>query len=155
MERSEIQRVLKECEFFKSLRPVQIEKLADICRMQRADVGEALYRQGEIGDHLYIVVEGQVVLERAISVGVRRGTVAVALLAKGRIFGGWSTLLNEAHLLMLSAVCNKPALLVTFKGTELRRLMTEDVQLGFELLEKLCFLLRERLQLALGAIENL
>jgi hypothetical protein len=102
-----------------------------------------------------IVIEGQVVLERAISVGARRGTVAVASLGQGRIFGGWSTLLNEPHLLMLSAVCNKPARLLTFQGAELRRLMTADMQLGFNLLEKLCFLLRERLQLALGAIENL
>jgi CRP/FNR family transcriptional regulator, cyclic AMP receptor protein len=155
MERSDIQRALEECGFFKGLRPAQVERIAAICRMQRADAGEALYRQGELGEDLFIVVEGQVVLERAISVGVRRGTVAVAMLGKGRIFGGWSTLLNEPHLLMLSAVCNKPALLVAFKGTELRRLMTADMQLGFDLLEKLCFLLRERLQLALGAIENL
>jgi CRP/FNR family transcriptional regulator, cyclic AMP receptor protein len=155
MERSDIQRSLEECEFFKSLRPAQVESIAAICRMQRADAGEALYRQGELGEDLFIVVEGQVVLERAISVGARRGTVVVAMLGKGRIFGSWSTLLNEPHLLMLSAVCNKPALLVAFKGTELRRLMTADMQLGFGLLEKLCFLLRERLQLALGAIENL
>ena len=155
MERSDIQQALEACEFFKGLRPLQIDKVAAICRMQRSDAGAVLYRQGERGEDLFIVVEGQVILERAISVTARRGTVAVAMLGKGRFFGGWSTLLNEPHMLMLSAVCSKPALLVTLKGADLRRLMTADMQLGFDLLEKLCFLLRERLQLALGAIENL
>jgi len=41
------------------------------------------------------------------------------------------------------------------KGADLRRLMTGDIRLGFAVLERLCFLLRERLQLALGAIETL
>jgi CRP-like cAMP-binding protein len=155
MEQPDIQRALEGCEFFKGLRASQVERIAAICRIQRADAGETLYRQGDLGDDLFILVEGQVVLERAISIGERRGTVAVAILGKGRVFGCWATLLNEPHVLMLSAVCRKPALLVTFKGTELRRLMAADMQLGFDLLEKLCFLLRERLQLALGAIENL
>jgi len=88
-------------------------------------------------------------------VGQRQGTVAWPCWEGAGFSAGWSTLLNEPHMLMLSAVCKKPALLVAFKGTELRGLMTADMQLGFDLLEKLCFLLRERLQLALGVIENL
>jgi CRP-like cAMP-binding protein len=119
------------------------------------DAGDFVYRQGGAGENLFIVAEGQVLLERAVSVGARRGSVAVAMLGKGRVFGGWSTLLNEAHVLMLSAVCRKPCVLVTLKGGELRRLMTGDIPLGFAVLEKLCFLLRERLQLALGVIETL
>jgi hypothetical protein len=77
------------------------------------------------------------------------------MLGRGKIFGGWSTLLNERHTLMLSAVCRKPSVLVVLKGADLRRLMTGDIRLGFAVLERLCFLLRERLQLALGAIETL
>jgi CRP-like cAMP-binding protein len=114
-----------------------------------------VYRQGGAGRDLFIVAEGQVLLERAVSVGARRGSVAVAMLGKGRVFGGWSTLLNEEHVLMLSAVCRKPCALVALEGSELRRLMTGDIRLGFVILERLCFLLRERLQLALGAIETL
>lgn len=155
MEMSAIQKVLEECEFFKGFDRTQAECIARICRVCRYEAGESVYQQGGLGEDLYIVAEGQVVLERAVRVGPRRGSVAVAMLGKGKIFGGWSTLLNERHTLMLSAICRKPAVLVVLKGAELRRLMTGDIRLGFAVLERLCFLLRERLQLALGAIETL
>jgi CRP-like cAMP-binding protein len=150
-----IQKVLEECEFFKGLDRQQVECIAPICRVCRYEAGESVYRQGGSGEDLHVVVEGQILLERAVSVGPRHGSVAVAMLGKGKIFGGWSTLLNEGHTLMLSAVCRKPAVLLVLKGADLRRLMTADIRLGFALLERLCLLLRERLQLALGAIEAL
>jgi CRP-like cAMP-binding protein len=155
MEMSDIQKILEECEFFKGLDRQQIESIAPICRACRYEAGAVIYQQGGLGEDLYIVVEGPVVLERAVRVGARHGSVAVAMLGRGKIFGGWSTLLDERHTLMLSAVCRKPAVLVVLKGADLRRLMTSDIRLGFAVLERLCFLLRERLQLALGAIETL
>lgn len=155
MDIPDIAKTLEACEFFKDLKPDQVARIAPICEILRLDAGDFVYRQGNAGEDLFIVAEGQVLLERAVSVGARRGSVAVAMLGRGKVFGGWSTLLNEAHVLMLSAVCRKPCVLVTFKGAELRRLMNGDIPLGFAILEKLCFLLRERLQLALGAIETL
>ena len=155
MDVSDIPKILVECEFFKDFDPEQIASIALICNTLRLDAGELVYRQGGSGENLFIVAEGQVILERAVSVGARRGSVAVAVLGKGRVFGGWSTLLNQAHTLMLSAVCRKPCVLIALKGADLRRLMTADISLGFAILERLCFLLRERLQLALGAIETL
>jgi hypothetical protein len=108
-----------------------------------------------VGDELFIIAEGQVMLERAVSVGSRKGTVPVAVLGKGKIMGGWSTLLNEPHMLMLSAVCKRPSVLLAIKGVDLRQQMTGDIQLGFRILEKLCLLLRERVQATLGAMDNI
>jgi hypothetical protein len=81
--------------------------------------------------------------------------VPVAVLGKGKIIGGWSTLLNETHVLMLSAVCQRPAVLLAIKGADLRQRMTGDIALGFRILEKLCLLLRERVQVTLGALNSL
>jgi CRP-like cAMP-binding protein len=155
MDKLDISKALEACEFFKDLKPEQIAAIIPICKILRVDAGDFVYRQGGAGEDLFIVAEGQVLLERAVSVGARQGSVAVALLGKGKVFGGWSTLLKEAHVLMLSAVCRKPCVLVALEGAQLRRLMTGDILLGFAILERLCFLLRERLQLALGAIETL
>lgn len=155
MDLLDIPKTLAACEFFKDFKPEQIAAVAPICTILRFDAGDFIYRQGGSGENLFIVAEGQVLLERAVSVGARRGSVAVAMLGKGRVFGGWSTLLNEAHVLMLSAVCRKPCVLLALRGAELRRLMTGDIPLGFAVLERLCFLLRERLQFALGAMETL
>ncbi|HWR93405.1 MAG TPA: hypothetical protein VN300_13285, partial [Desulfobacterales bacterium] len=62
---------------------------------------------------------------------------------------------SEPHMLMLSAVCQRPALLLAIRGVDLRERMTRDIALGFRILEKLCLLLRDRVQVTLGALDNL
>jgi hypothetical protein len=57
---------------------------------------------------LFIIAEGQVVLERFTLAGSRRGPVAVGVRGRSQLFGGWSTLLGEPQRLMLSAICRKP-----------------------------------------------
>jgi CRP-like cAMP-binding protein len=151
----EIVQSLEEADFFKGLDPHQIQRVAAICELRDCYAGEFVYQQGDSSGLLFIIVEGQVVLERFTHVGARRGTVAVGILGRGQLFGGWSTLLGEPHRLMLSAICRKPSRLVMFKGAELREMMTGDMRLGFDILERLCFLLRERVQFALGAMENI
>jgi CRP/FNR family transcriptional regulator, cyclic AMP receptor protein len=41
------------------------------------------------------------------------------------------------------------------RGTELRKLMSEDSEIGFHVLERLCFLLKDRVQAAYGALEKI
>ena len=74
---------------------------------------------------------------------------------KGRVFGCWSTLLDDPHILMSSAVCQTPTKIVSLIGSELREMMIEDAELGFNLLERLSFLLRDRIQAAYGALEKI
>ena len=155
MQVDDIRALLETYEFFKGLDPAQLAGIASICRPCRFEVGETIYRQGGLGEEIFVIAEGQVILERAVSVGPRKGTVPVAVLGKGKIMGGWSTLLNEPHTLMLSAVCKRPAVLLAINGTEFRRQMTADILLGFRILEKLCLLLRDRVQAMLGAMDNL
>jgi hypothetical protein len=56
---------------------------------------------------------------------------------------------------MLSAVCRRPAVLLAINGAELRQRMSADISLGFRLLEKLCLMLRDRVQATLGAMDNI
>jgi CRP-like cAMP-binding protein len=155
MESREIEQALAECEFFRDLAPGQILSIAAVCDLRRCRAGETVFSQGGSGEHLYVVADGLVFLERGGRLGPRRTAVTVAMLGKGKLLGGWSTLLGQPHTLMLSAICQKDSTLVAVKGAELRRLMTADIQLGFDVLEKLCFLLRERIQSTLGALENI
>jgi CRP/FNR family cyclic AMP-dependent transcriptional regulator len=155
MQTDEVRNILEACEFFKGLDSGQLAGITPICRSCRFEAGETIYRQGGVGEEIFIIAEGQVMLERAVSVGPRKGTVPVAVLGKGKIMGAWSTLLNEPHTLMLSAVCRRPAVLLAINGPELRQRMTADILLGFCILEKLCLLLRERVQATLGAMDNL
>jgi CRP/FNR family cyclic AMP-dependent transcriptional regulator len=100
MNRSEIKQALAGCEFFENLEEGDIEKIISLCWHREFKAGEYVFQQGDFGEHLHVIAEGQVVLERAIDLGVRKGTVTIEALGKGRVLGSWSTLLGQPHLLM-------------------------------------------------------
>lgn len=155
MEPTKIQAALASCEFFKGLDDADIQKVVALCWERNFKAGETLFQQGDYGEHLYVIAEGQVVLERSVDLGHRRGTVTIEALGKGRVTGSWSTLLDQPHLLMSSAVCQKPTRALALRGADLRNLMLSNKDLGFNIMEKFCFLLKDRIQAAYGAMEKI
>jgi CRP-like cAMP-binding protein len=150
-----VKEVLAGCEFFKDFEKKEIEGIAAICRMESFGAGDSLFRQGDFGGDLYVIADGQVFLERATDLGGRKGSVVISMLGKGRVCGCWSSLLNDAHHLMSSAVCQKDTKVVVVEGDLLRKMMIHEKNFGFAVLEKLCFLLRDRIQGAYGAMEKI
>ena len=155
MDRSEIFEALESSEFFRGLDRKDLEKIAGLCREETFQPGQVIFRQGDTGDRVYIIAEGQVTLERTVDLGTRRGNVVIGIIGKGRAFGCWSTLLGISHSFLSSASCQKPTKAVLFNGTEIRALMLSNPALGFCILERLCFFLRDRLQSVYGAMEKI
>lgn len=155
MERSQIIQTLSGSEFFLGFGEQDIDEIADICEARTVDTGACLFQQGDLGEDLFIVAEGKVHLERAMNMGERKGKVTIDVLGKGRVLGCWSTLLEKPHVLMSTAVCQRPSLVLAMKGVRLRALMTRNRELGFNVLERLCLLLRDRIQAAYGALDKI
>ncbi len=155
MDMMEIEKAIEKSNFFIGLQQDDIRKVATLCKAQTYDVGDFVFRQGDLGESLYIIVKGQVYLERATDLGTRKGTVVIDIMGQGRFLGCWSTILGEPHILMSSACCQTPTQIVTFRGADLRALMHDNGEFGFNILERLCFLLRERIQAAYGALEKI
>ena len=154
MKSDEVIQFLHNSRFFKNLAHESICKVASLCREAAFETGESVFKQGASGEHLYTIQTGQVHLERVMNMGSHKGRVIIDTLGKGRTFGCWSTLLGEPHVLMSTATCQKPTLLLMINGRDLRRMMTEKSGFGFEIMERLCFLLRDRLQAAYGAMDR-
>lgn len=155
MEREAMEQAIAGCEFFQGLGPGDVSKITALCWERSFDDGECVFQQGDYGEHLYVIAEGQVVLERTVDLGVRKGTVTIEALGRGRVMGSWSTLLDQPHLLMSSAVCQNPTRLLVMRGADLRHLMLSNTALGFNVMEKFCFLLKDRIQAAYGAMEKI
>jgi CRP-like cAMP-binding protein len=154
MKPQEIEEVLRSSRFFKGLDDNVIQKVASIGEVISLKGGEHVFRQGDFGEKIYIIVEGYVLLERATNLGDRQGRVVIDALGKGRFLGCWSSLLNEPHILMSSASCQKPTTVISIKGSDLREIMLSDFELGFRVMERLCFQLRDRIKAAYGAMEK-
>ena len=155
MERRDIARVLETSEFFKGLDESNIDRIAALCQVETYEPGEYVFRQGDFGDKLYVIAEGRIFLERSVDLDTRKGTIVIGILGKGRVFGCWSTLLDEPHNLMSSAASEKATKVLAIKGVDLREVMLGNIDIGFNILERLCLLLRNRIQGAYGAMEKI
>ena len=154
MQPEEIFSALQNSKFFHNLADDHLRKVASLCREENYEVGDWVFKQGDYGEHLYLVIDGHIHLERSMSIGDREGHVIIDTLGKGRTLGCWSALLGDPHILMSSAVCEKPSRVLRIKGTELRRMMEASVEFGFDMMERLCFLLRDRIQAAYGVMDR-
>ena len=77
-------RVLSEHELLGHLKPKELKKLLASARVQRFGMGEILFRRGDRGDKLFVVLSGR------ITIGTRLGPGKVNVLdvlGEGRIFG--------------------------------------------------------------------
>ncbi len=155
MDREEMKQVIASCELFDRLEKSDIDKIINLCREKTFNVGEYIFHQGDSGEHLYIIIEGQVMLERSINLGVRKGIVSMGILGQGHVLGSWSLLLDRSSLLLSSTLCQKTTRTLAMRGADLRNLMLTNKDFGFNVLEKLCFLLKDRIQAAFGAMEKI
>lgn len=155
MDNSEIEQALESCEFFRGLGKDDVQKIAGLCHINSYEIGDYVFQQHDFGEHLYVIAEGRISLERSVDLSTRKGNVIIETLGKGRVLGCWSTLLGESHFLMSSAACQKATKVVVMKGSDLRDLMLANTGLGFNVLERFCFLLRDRIQAAYGALEKI
>lgn len=155
MKRKEIENVLENCEFFRGLGKRDVSKISGLCRLEAYESGESVFHQSSYGEHLYVIAEGSVNLERSVDLGARKGNIVIETLGKGRVLGCWSTLLGMPHILMSSATCLTPTNIVAMNGASLRAMMVENPKLGFNVMERLSFLLRDRIQAAYGAMEKI
>lgn len=154
MESQTLSAVLQESAFFAGMTAEDIGQVASLCRQVAYAPGDFVFRQGDRGEHLYTIAEGLIHLERCVNLGARQANVLIDTLGKGRTLGCWSALLGEPHVLMSSACVQKPTVVVACSGVELRRMMTDNTVFGFNIMQRLCFLLRERIQAAYGAMDR-
>ena len=151
----QIETVLENCEFFRELEKEEIKEIALLCQVVEYEVGEFIFQQGDFGEDLYVIAEGHVLIERSIDLGERKGSVVLDTLGKGRVAGCWACLLGESHNLMSSACCQKPTKALTLNGPELRKLILRNTTAGFHIMERFCFLLKDRIHAAYGAMEKI
>jgi len=151
----DMEHTLRSCEFFELLGARELVEISKLGQVAAYQSGEYVFRQGDYGEHIYIIMEGLIYLERTVDLGKHKGNVVIEMLGRGRVLGCWSTLLDMPHVLMSSAVCQKPTKIVAIKGADLRQMMIGNTELGFNLMERLCFLLRDRIQAAYGAMEKI
>ena len=147
---------LRICELFDSLDEGELQvltnQLGDNCRLESYQAGDHVFNQGELSSNLYIIVSGQVVLQRTVNLGDKTATRPLGLLSKGRAMG-WSALLYGPRYATASAVCRQPSELIVADGASLREVLEKEPVMGFKVMDRLACLLGDRLRAAYNSME--
>jgi CRP/FNR family transcriptional regulator, cyclic AMP receptor protein len=106
----------------------QLKKLASLAREVEFSTAEIIYRKGELGRALYLIEEGEVVIEAEV---VGQDYVPTDRLGPGEFFG-WSSLFPPARKLGQTRVV-KPTRSMAFEAEGVRLAMQSDHNLEYSL----------------------
>ena len=81
-------RFLRDIPTFDSLNPEQIEDLAALCETHTFTTSSYIFRQGDLGNSLFVIVDGRVAIEREISSAT--DTVSLTMVGPHEYFGEMS-----------------------------------------------------------------
>ncbi len=153
---SEIIEGLRTCELFDVINEgemqVLLSALGDACEMGSCKGGDHVFDQGELSSRLYVIVDGQVLLQRAVNMGSKIAQWPLGLLGKGRAMG-WSALLYGPRYCTASAICQKPSQIIAIEGDSLRSVLEKQPRIGFKVMDRLACMLGERLKAAYNTME--
>lgn len=140
----ELQEILSSVEIFDGLNNDELAQVAMICRERRLQKGEAITRQGQSGDELYIVTQGFV--EVVLGEGAATSRVVVNL-GSGQIIGEMSLVDQGPRSATVRAI-EDPTIVQVIQRRDFDNLCQNNFHIGFIVMRNiaadLSFKLRHR-----------
>ncbi|OQY35963.1 MAG: hypothetical protein B6243_04095 [Anaerolineaceae bacterium 4572_5.2] len=93
---------LETSSFLNKLNKQQLKELVAICAIETCTTGEVIFKQGDIGGVMYIVVEGKVLLERELD--QRDDTISMNIVKPKTSFGEISLFVDAPRSVTASAM---------------------------------------------------
>ncbi|MEX0704103.1 MAG: cyclic nucleotide-binding domain-containing protein [Planctomycetales bacterium] len=136
----EIVEMLRNVQFLREVSDELILQLAGISQAIDFPAGSVVFRQGEPARTIFLVVEGEVVLELcAAGVGCRR----ILTVGPGDLLG-WSPVLENERL-TATARTVEATRLIALDGAQLRSMGERSPRLGYEFMKRAALALAKRL----------
>ncbi len=124
------------------LSPMETNFLASLSRHERFDPGEVIFREGDVGEAMYLVLDGQVMISKLIH---GAGEEALAFLGRGAYFGEMALIDREKRSATAKAHAEGAVVLAIRRDVVEGLLQLEHVS-SARLLRLLCSLMAERLR---------
>lgn len=137
---ADLTNTLHRIPWFVDLPQEKIERLASIAAIHDMEPGDYLFKEGDREDYLFILLEGQVVLEMEVPT---RGQVAV-YTAESLDVIGWSSMTPIVRQRTASVRATQPSLLVALNNKLLMQLCDEDHELGYLIMRRLANIVANR-----------
>jgi CRP-like cAMP-binding protein len=135
--------VLRESSLFADLSDAQLGEVARISQVQTYKGGETIFKEGEPGNRLFLIAQGEVRISRDVP---GAGEEALAILKRPACFGEMAVF-DRSHR-STDAYANGACTLVTITRPDLELLLEFDPELGFVILKAVVRQLSSRLRAA-------
>ena len=139
--------VIEHIRLFEDFDRGEIEMLAAHLRCYRAPAGAVVIREGDSGDFMVILLDGQCEIVRNDPTGVPR---RISLAGPGKTLGEMSMIDGEPRF--ASCVALEDTLFAVLDRDSLSRIIAADPRLGIKILMELVLLLSQRLRSASGKL---
>jgi len=126
---------------FKGLSPAVLARIAHAFRVEQHEAGTVVFREGEQGDKLYLIISGTVRISQRLG---PTGEEALAVLHQGDYFGDMA--LIDAHPRSADAIVEETTITYTIRRNEFLSLLRGDVELTINVLFRFIDTLVERLR---------
>jgi CRP-like cAMP-binding protein len=133
--------VLRSMPFTQGMESDQIKKLASLAVEVKFAPGEVIFRDGDEATALYLIEEGQIVLEAHVA---GRGLVTMLTLGPGELLG-WSSLFPPRRKTSTARV-TKPTWAIAINTEKLQELCQVDHQLESEIIHRVSDIIAQRLK---------
>ena len=132
---------LRHVAIFKDLDDEELSAVAELCAEEKFVSGEFIFREGEAGNRLYLVTEGEVRISRDVP---GSGEEALAVLKAGALFGEMAVFDRTER--STHAISNGGTTALTISRPDFEMLMDFDRELAYKVLWAVVRVLSARLR---------
>lgn len=121
--------LLRGVTIFQDLDDGELARVAEVCRTQEFVSGEYIFREGEAGNRLFLIIEGDVRISRVVP---GSGEEALAVLKAGALFGEMSVFDHSER--STDAISNGGTKVLTISRSDFELLLDFNRELAYKIL---------------------
>ncbi len=133
--------LLKNAAIFRDLDESELGEIAEVCKEEKFVSGEYIFREGENGNRLYLIVEGEVRISRDVP---GSGEEALAVLKSGALFGEMAVFDRTER--STHAISNGGTTVLTISRPDFEMLLDFNREMAYKVLWSVTRLLSARLR---------
>ena len=133
--------LLRNVAIFRDLDSGELARVSEVCREQTFASGEYVFREGESGNRLYLIVEGEVRISRQVP---GSGEEALAVLKPGALFGEMAVFDRSER--STDAISHGGTKVITISRSDFEILLDFNRDIAYKVLWAVVRLLSQRLR---------
>jgi CRP/FNR family transcriptional regulator, cyclic AMP receptor protein len=135
---------LSEVVIFQGLHKTHLESILAISSMQQFEQDEVIFKEGDPGEEIYLIIKGKVRISRHLS-GIGIGEEALAILEPTQAFGEMAVI-EDGVVRSATATAHGPCSMLLIRKKAFQRLLRDNHDLAYTVLANVVRLLSSRLR---------